>query len=103
MTTQQPVKVDLAEARRLRCRLMELPGVVVEETDTNFMLCQLSGATAAFLKDYLARTHGMLIRDASNFRGLTDRHFRVAAQTPDEDDALVDAIRTFIETKSAER
>lgn len=103
MNTQQPVRVDLAEARRLRRRLMELPGVVVEETDTNFMLCQLSGATAACLKDYLARTHGMLIRDASNFCGLTDRHFRVAARTPDEDDALVDAIRFFLETKSAER
>ena len=38
----------------------------------------------------------MLIRDASNFKGLTPHHFRVAAQTAAENDELVAAIRTFI-------
>jgi threonine-phosphate decarboxylase len=38
----------------------------------------------------------MLIRDASNFKGLTPQHFRVAAQTPDENDALVEAIADFV-------
>ena len=38
----------------------------------------------------------MLIRDASNFEGLTDHHFRVAAQLPEENDALVAAIRDYL-------
>lgn len=87
---------DLDEARRLRQRLSEIEGMSVSPTDTNFMLCQLPRHTAAALKDYLAREHHILIRDASNFRGLTPRHFRVASQTPAENDALVAAIRRFL-------
>ena len=41
----------------------------------------------------------MLIRDASNFRGLTSQHFRVAAQTPAENDELIRAIQSFIALK----
>ena len=69
-------------------------------TDTNFMLCQLDVSTAAVLKEYLAQEHKMLIRDASNFRGLTPRHFRIAAQTPEENDALVEAIKQFMDSKN---
>ena len=87
---------DLAEARRLQNRLREIPGINVTHSDTNFMLCRLPHHTAAELKEYLAREHHILIRDASNFRGLTPQHFRVAAQTPAENDALVRAIQQFL-------
>ena len=61
------------------------------------MLCQFESAhTAAELKDYLARQHHLLIRDASNFKGLTPRHFRIAAQTPAENDTLIEAIQEFM-------
>ncbi|MBR1800456.1 MAG: cobyric acid synthase [Bacteroidaceae bacterium] len=86
----------LAEAQRLRQALAALPGITVEPTQTNFMLCRLDehgGFTAAELKDYLATHHSILIRDASNFEGLTSYHFRVAAQTKDEDDLLIDSIK----------
>ena len=56
------------------------------------MLCRLPHHTAAELKEYLAREHHILIRDASNFRGLTPQHFRIAAQAPEADDALISAI-----------
>ena len=82
----------LAEAQRLRSKLADLSGFSVLPTQTNFMLCRLEperGMTAAELKDLLASRHGILIRDASNFHGLTPWHFRVAAQTREEDDLLV--------------
>jgi threonine-phosphate decarboxylase len=60
------------------------------------MLCHVEALTAARLKDYLVREHGMLIRDASNFRGLTPHHFRVAAQTPPENEALFSALRQYL-------
>lgn len=85
---------DLKEAQRLRQRLLDI-GIDVLPTQTNFMLCRLPSLTAAALKDHLARKRGMLIRDASNFRGLTPQHFRVAAQTPQENDALVAAISDY--------
>ena len=89
-------KPDLAEAQRLHKRLSETAGVTTLFTQTNFMLCHLEQNTAAALKEYLACEKGMLIRDASNFRGLSPHHFRIAAQTPAENDALVEAIQCFI-------
>ena len=93
---------DLNEAQRLRDRLQQIDGILTQETNTNFMLCQLEEGSAAHLKDYLARQHHMLIRDASNFRGLTARHFRVAAQSPREDDMLVEAIQEYMEIRHDE-
>lgn len=89
---------DLGEAQRLRQQLMAI-GIDVMPTETNFMLCRLEGHTAENLKEYLACHHGMLIRDASNFRGLTPQHFRVAAQSREEDDALVAAIALFMKNR----
>ena len=48
------------------------------------------------LKTYLARHHGILIRDASNFNDLDERYFRIAAQLPEENDLLVEAIRSYL-------
>ena len=89
-------KPDLQEAKRLAKCLEELPEIEVTPTQTNFMLCRMAHHTAAELKDYLAREHRMLIRDASNFRSLTPYHFRVASQTPAENDALIKAINQFV-------
>jgi threonine-phosphate decarboxylase len=86
----------LLEAQRLRSLLNEVDGIEVMPTATNFMLCTIRQATSAQLKEHLATHHGMLIRDASNFEGLTDHHFRVAAQLPEENDALVAAIRDYL-------
>ncbi len=87
----------LAEAQRLNRLLDAVEGLRALPTATNFMLCQLAKGSAAELKDYLARQHGILIRDASNFAGLDGRYFRVAAQLPTEDDALVAAVRQYLE------
>lgn len=86
----------LAEIQRLRTMLNEIDGIETFDTQTNFFLCTIRQATAAQLKEYLAREHGILIRDASNFTGLTPHHFRIATQSPTENDALVDAIQRFI-------
>ncbi len=83
----------LAEAQRLRAALNAIPGITAEPTQTNFMLCHIKGTTAAELKERLATQHGILIRDASNFEGLTPHHFRVAAQTREENDALVKGLQ----------
>lgn len=86
----------LAETQRLRSLLNGIEGIETLDTQTNFFLCIIRQATAAQLKEYLAREHGILIRDASNFTGLTPHHFRIATQSPAENDALVAAIRFFL-------
>jgi threonine-phosphate decarboxylase len=95
----QPAIPDLTaylkEAERLRTNLRKIAGIRVFETKTNFMLCELEHATAKCLKEYLVERHGILIRDCSNFPGLSTHFFRVTAQHADENDQLVDAIRQF--------
>ena len=50
---------------------------------------------AAALKEYLATEQGILIRDASNFEGLNGHFFRIATQTPEENDKLVESIKKW--------
>ncbi len=99
LVEHQPRLIDmpayLAEAQRLRAALDAIPGIHAQETQTNFMLCTIEGRTAAELKEYLAQQHGILIRDASNFPGLSPHHFRVAAQRPEEDDELIEAMMHY--------
>lgn len=83
----------LAETERLRQGLRQIEGIRVFETKTNYMLCEIADVTATQLKDYLIHEHGILIRDCSNFYGLSNHFFRISTQLPEENDALVDAIR----------
>ncbi len=83
------------ECRRIASALADL-GIQSLPSETNFILCRLPEGNAAVLKEYLVENHGILIRDASNFKGLTDRHFRIAAQTPAENDLLINAIEKWM-------
>lgn len=87
----------LEETNRLRERLQTLGAMDVWETETHFMLGCLHFGTASALKEYLANQHGILIRDASNFEGLDERFFRIATQTPEENDLLVGAVKKWLE------
>jgi threonine-phosphate decarboxylase len=90
------MKEALEEAERLRTNLRHTDGIRVFETKTTFMLCEILRESAKELKQYLINEHGILIRDCSNFQGLSDSFFRVASQTPEENDALVEAVRQFL-------
>ena len=97
--TTQSLERLLEETRSLRNCLREIPGIHVYPTSTNFMLCSIRHSTAAELKEYLLARHGFLIRDASNFKGLSARHFRIATQLPEFNQELVEAIRSFCSQK----
>lgn len=71
-------------------------GIEVNPTDCNFILCCLPERSASELKEYLATRHGILIRDASNFDGLTPQHFRVAAQSSAQNERLIKAIEQWM-------
>ena len=87
----------LDETERLRQALRQIKGIRVFETKTNYMLCEIDKGTSAELKKYLVHEHGILIRDCSNFYGLGNTFFRVATQLPEENDALVEAVRSYME------
>ena len=86
----------LSETKRLANELAKIKGLNVYTEDTNFFLCKLAGRTAKDLKSYMIDNHGILIRDAANFRGLDEHYFRVATQSFDENNNLIKAIKEWI-------
>ena len=90
------VPAYLQETARLRTALESLGGLEVWATETHFMLIRLRFGKASALKEYLAGEHGILIRDASNFDGLDEHFFRIATQTSEENDRLVEAIKQWM-------
>lgn len=86
----------LAERERVAAALEATRVITTWPGDTHFFLAELRVGRAAALKTYLAEEHGMLIRDASNFHGLSERHFRIAVQTPPENDRLLEAVGQWL-------
>jgi len=86
----------LGETKRLQVALRLIDGLTVYPTDTHFFLCKLKNKTASSLKSWLVENYGILIRDASNFRGLDKHFFRIATQSPEENNLLVKAIQKWM-------
>lgn len=89
------IKDYITEAQRLHDELQAIDGIMVMDTKTHYMLVNIDWTTSLELKNWLIENHGILIRDASNFHGLDAHCFRVAAQSPEENDALINAIKEF--------
>nr|WP_297572559.1 aminotransferase class I/II-fold pyridoxal phosphate-dependent enzyme [uncultured Peptostreptococcus sp.] len=67
----------------------------VYRTDSAFILLEMDKAlpyTSASIKDCLIRQHSILIRDASNFYGLSDRFIRLAIKDRKSNEILLDAL-----------
>jgi threonine-phosphate decarboxylase len=84
----------LTEAARLAGALRSMGIFHPHPTDTHFMLVETDpgAGTAAELKQWLAGEHGILIRNADNFRGLSPHHFRIAAQSPSDNYRLINTL-----------
>ena len=89
------ISLLLREKERLIQSLLSIGGMEIWPSDTHYMLVQLRMGKAAALKEYLATEQGILIRDASNFEGLNEHFFRIATQTPEENDKLVESIKKW--------
>jgi threonine-phosphate decarboxylase len=74
-------------------RLAALPGLTSFPSVVNYLLVKLTrpGMTAATLRQQLL-AHRIVIRDASNFRGLDERFFRLAVRGRKENERLLAAL-----------
>jgi threonine-phosphate decarboxylase len=79
--------------------LTMLPELTVFPTLCNFFLLKTHTGTAAKLKKHLIEEHGILIRDASNFKGLSKQHFRLSVQSQKNNRALIAALKTWFKQK----
>ena len=88
-----PLDRLLADTSAWRDRLQVSTGWQINDTDTHYFLMSTPpDFTAAALKQHLVARHGLLIRDAANFKGLTPRYFRVACQSPEHNQLLTEAL-----------
>lgn len=92
---QPPVSQLLQDKRTFVQELRELECLEVMESDTHFFLARTLVRNAAQLKDFLIEKHGLLIRDAGNFRGLTRQHFRLATQRPEDNRKMINALKEW--------
>ena len=100
----QPIPINteklLVNAQALWHKLNDIKEIEMQPTQTNFMLGRISTGTAAELKMWLISKYGILIRDASNFEGLSPQHFRIAAQEEKDNNILVNAIKEYIHIRN---
>ena len=91
-----PLEQWLGETHRLQEGIRTL-GIESYPSAVTFFLNRLpEGKKASSLKDFLLQEKQILIRDASNFRSLDERYFRLSTQRPEENEVLLDAIRDWI-------
>jgi threonine-phosphate decarboxylase len=74
-------------------RLTSLPGLTPFPSTVNYLLVKRNrpGATAASLREQMLG-HRIMLRDASNFRGLDERFFRIAVRGREENSRLLTAL-----------
>lgn len=92
---QPPVPQLLSDKRTFVQELQKLECIEVLDSDTHFFLARTLVRNAAQLKDFLIEKHGLLIRDAGNFRGLTRQHFRLATQRPEDNERMINALKEW--------
>jgi threonine-phosphate decarboxylase len=93
-----PIRKWQRETAEFIYLLSKIEGVEILPTAVTFFLVRLKKGTAAALKEYMMKEHGLLIRDASNIRGLDASCFRVCTRTTTENRLFVDALQTWMST-----
>ncbi len=79
----------------LQNQINQIEGFRVIPSLAPFFLIEMNSGTAAQLKLFLLEEHGILIRDASNFRGLNERFFRVCTRNETDNQLLLNGLKSF--------
>ena len=82
----------LEESRYFQTQLNTIEEFEVIPSETTYFLLRLKRGNAGALKEYLALEHQILVRDGTNFRGLTGEHIRVASQSKEKNNHLAEAL-----------
>lgn len=81
------------ERKRMLKELDAIAHLKAYTTDTNFILIELRDLTANEMKHKLFEKYNLLVRDASNFKGLDEHFIRIAIKTQEENDLLISKLR----------
>lgn len=88
----------LKERASLTADLKKLKGLKVYTPSANFIFCKLENGNVRRAKELSERLieQGIIIRRCHNFRGLSDRFFRVAVRKKDENAKLISAMKRIL-------
>lgn len=93
---QSTIEYIRRERRNLLDRLSELKQLKVYPSSVNFLLAEITdGMSATELRDRLIQQR-LLIRDCTNFMGLTPQFFRIAVRTTEENECLLKALKSVL-------
>jgi len=93
---QQTIEYIRQERRNLFDRLKEFRQLKVYPSSANFILAEITEDMSAIeLRDRLMHQR-LLIRDCTNFMGLSPQFFRVAVRTAEENERLVTALKRIL-------
>ncbi len=87
-----PLATWMEQKERLCGQLGSIATVEVLASATPFFLMRLKVGNASLLKQYLVKEHGLLIRNAANFRGLDASYVRISPQDDATNSKLVNAL-----------
>lgn len=93
-TIQLPLK-DLLQDKQDFIQKLQDASIKIYESHTHFFVAETPKGTAPELKQFLLGNFGILIRDASNFRGLGNQHFRLATLAPTQNQLLINALKEW--------
>jgi len=82
------------EREYLFTSLSTLPTLQVFPSEVNFFLIKLLSSDCVSLQTHLAKFN-ILIRNCSNFRGLSSKFFRISCKKREENKILVKGIKSF--------
>lgn len=90
-----PVNNYKSSVEKFHRKLNEIPSIIIHPTKTSYFLVELEKSNSKELKNYLISNFGILIRDASNFRGLNSSYIRVACLEDEKNQLLIDALHIW--------
>ncbi len=89
---QESLEFVRQERRTLFERLSQFSQLTLYPSSTNYLLVEIKGGmTSRELKERLL-PYRILIRDCASFMGLSDRFFRIAVRTGDENNRLLECL-----------
>ena len=92
---QPPTARLLADRAAFAAQLTENEGLDILPSHTHYFVGALRRGTAADLRTWLLTRHGLLIRDAANFRSLVPAHFRLCTRPAADNQLLINALRKW--------
>ncbi|WP_196888707.1 pyridoxal phosphate-dependent aminotransferase [Aureivirga sp. CE67] len=88
-------QVDFEAKKSLEREIQKIKGFEVLPTKTNYFLVKMKEPKVFQLKEELVNQHQILIRNASNFRGLDAHYFRIASQSEAQNQLLIQALKEW--------